>query len=153
MNAAGNHQVNEDMEVVPQPVEDLAAQVQPRDLQYIDMGHYGMVRDYPPPQGHRDHIIGDNARIVQDVPAQVHVAPPVPVCTDFTYRIHISNHTLHSQRGLAHLTSEFHKLQLVSLQPSSMNSLTRTLSLMDGPLKSFGNSQFSTCRTPIHELP
>ena len=46
------------------------------------MGYYDMANDYPSPQGHRDHIIGDNARIVQDVPAQAHVAPPAPVSTD-----------------------------------------------------------------------
>jgi hypothetical protein len=65
----------------PPPVENIAAQ---QDLQYVDMGYYDMANDYPPPQGHRDHIIGDNARIDQDVPAQAHVAPPEPVCTDFT---------------------------------------------------------------------
>ena len=69
---------------MPPPVEDIAAQAQPQDLQYVDMGYYDIANDYPPPQGHRDHIIGDNARIVQDVPAQVHVAPPAPVCTDLT---------------------------------------------------------------------
>jgi hypothetical protein len=56
------------------------------------MGYYDMANDYPPPQGHRDHIIGDNARIVRDVPAQLedHVAQPAPVCTDHTLpRTHI----------------------------------------------------------------
>lgn len=48
------------------------------------MGNYDMVNDYPQLQGHRDHVIGDNARIVQDDPAQAHVAPPAPVCTDLT---------------------------------------------------------------------
>jgi hypothetical protein len=66
------------------PVETLAAQAQPQDLQYVDMGYYGMANGSPSSQGHRDHIIGDNARIVQDVPAQAHVAPPAPVCTDLT---------------------------------------------------------------------
>jgi hypothetical protein len=69
---------------MPPSAEYAAAQAQPQDLQYVDMGYYDMANDYPPPQGHRDHIIGDNARIVQDVPAQAHVAPPMPVCTDLT---------------------------------------------------------------------
>jgi hypothetical protein len=75
---------------MPPPVEDIGAQAQPQDLQYVDMGYYDMTNDYPPPQGHRDHIIGDNARIVRDVPAQDHVAQPAPVCTDHTLpRTHI----------------------------------------------------------------
>jgi hypothetical protein len=48
------------------------------------MGYYDMVNGYPPPQGHHDHIVGDNAGVVQDVPAQAHLAPPAPVCTDLT---------------------------------------------------------------------
>lgn len=62
---------------MPPAVENIAAQ------QDVDMGNYDMVNDHPPPQGHHDHIIGDNARIDQDVPVQVLVAPPAPVCTDF----------------------------------------------------------------------
>jgi hypothetical protein len=70
---------------MPPPVENVAAQAQAQDLQYVDMGNYADVaNDYPPPQGHLDHIIGNNTRIVQDVPAQAHVAPPAPVCTDLT---------------------------------------------------------------------
>jgi len=64
---------------MPPLVENNAAQAQPQD---VDMGYYDMAYDHPPPQGRRDHIIGDNARIVQDVPAQAPLAPPAPVCTD-----------------------------------------------------------------------
>ena len=77
---------------MPPPVENTAAHwhAQPQDLQ---LGNYDMALDmandnYLPPlaQGHRDHFIGDIARIVQDVPAQAPFAPPapVPVCTDLT---------------------------------------------------------------------
>ena len=69
---------------MPLPVGNIAAQAQPQDLQYVGMGYYDMANDPPPPQGHRDHIIGDNARIVQDVPVQAPFAPPTPVCTDVT---------------------------------------------------------------------
>jgi hypothetical protein len=44
------------------------------------LGYYDMANGYPPPQGH----LGDNARIVQDVPARAYVAPPAPVRTDLT---------------------------------------------------------------------
>jgi hypothetical protein len=84
-NVTGNRQPNEGREDVPPPVENIAARAQPQGLQYVDIGYYEMANDYPPPQGHRDRIIGDNARIVQDVSAQAHVAPPpAPVCTDHT---------------------------------------------------------------------
>jgi hypothetical protein len=67
------------------PIENVAVQAQAQDLQYVDMGNYDAANDYPPPpRGHLDHIIGDNARNVQDVPAQAHVAPPAPVCIDLT---------------------------------------------------------------------
>jgi len=74
----GNRRPNEGREDMPPPVEDIAAQAQPQDFQYVNMGYYDIANGYPPPQGHRDHIIGDNAGIVQDVPAQVHIAPPAP---------------------------------------------------------------------------
>jgi hypothetical protein len=139
---------------MPPSVENIAAQAQPQDLQYVDMGYYDRANDYPSLPGHRDHIFADDARIVQDVPAQAHVAPPAPVCTTARYRIHISNHTLHHlQRRLTHLTTKFSRLRPAPLQPSSTKFLTRTLSPMgSGPLKSFGNSQLSTCTTPIHKL-
>jgi hypothetical protein len=79
VNATGNRQPNEGREDTSLHIENVAAQVQP---QYVDMDNYDIVNDYPPPQEHRDHILGDNARIVQDVPAQVHVALPAPVCID-----------------------------------------------------------------------
>lgn len=83
MNATGNRQPNEGREGVPPgpPVENIAAQAQPQDLEIVDMAN-----DYPPPLGHLDRIIGDNAGIVQDGPAhwQAHAAPPSPVCTGLT---------------------------------------------------------------------
>jgi hypothetical protein len=48
------------------------------------MGYYGMAYS-PPPQGHCDHIIGDNAGIVQGVPAQAQASPPAPVCTNLVF--------------------------------------------------------------------
>jgi len=71
---------------MPPPVEDIAAQAQPQDLQYVDMGYYNIAHS-PPPQGHRDHIIGDNAGIVQGVPVQA--APPAPVCTTLIFVVYI----------------------------------------------------------------
>jgi hypothetical protein len=85
VNAAGNRRPNEDRENIPPPVENLAEQAQPQDLHYFDMGYYGMANDYPPPLGYRDHIIGDNAGIVQDVPTQAQAAPPAPVCTNLVF--------------------------------------------------------------------
>ena len=82
MNATGNYQLNEGRENMPRPVENIAAQAQLQDLRYVDMGHYDLANDHPPPEGHRDNIVGDDhAGIVQDVPAQAHVIPPPPVCT------------------------------------------------------------------------
>jgi hypothetical protein len=84
-NATGNRQPNEGGEdVPPSPVENVAAQAQPQGLQDVDMGYYDVANDYPPPYRHHDHIIADNARIVQDVPARAHVAPQAPVCTDLS---------------------------------------------------------------------
>ena len=57
-------------------VKNPAAQGQLQDLQCASMGYYDMVNDYSPPY--------DNARIVQVVPAQAHVAQPAPVCVDLT---------------------------------------------------------------------
>ena len=65
-------------------VENPAAQDEMQNLQYVSMGYYDMAKDYSPPYRHRDHIIGDNARIVQDVPPQAYDAPSAPVCTDLT---------------------------------------------------------------------
>ena len=66
---------------MPPPIENIAAQPRPQELPDADMGYYDMANDHFPPQGHRDHIIGDNPRILQDVPAQAYIAPPAPVCT------------------------------------------------------------------------
>jgi hypothetical protein len=85
VNAAGSRRlVNEDRENIPLPDENLAAHAQPEDLQYVDMGYYGMGNDYAP-NGHDNHVIGDDARITQDVPAQAQAAPPAPVCTNLVF--------------------------------------------------------------------
>jgi hypothetical protein len=84
VNANGNRHSNEGRQDIAPSIENVASQAQPQDLLYVDMANYDMANDYPPPQGHRGHILGDNARIVHDVPSQVHVAPPAPVCTDLT---------------------------------------------------------------------
>jgi hypothetical protein len=87
VNAVGSRRPNEDRENIPLPqaVENLATQAQPRDLRYIDMGYHNMANDYPPPHGHGNLIRGDNSRIVQDGPAQVQAAQPAPVCTNLVF--------------------------------------------------------------------
>ena len=83
-NTAGNHWLDEDCVDMPAPVEYAAAQGQPQDPQYIDMGYYNVANDRPPPLEHRDHTINDYAGVALDVPAQAQAAtaPPVPVSTD-----------------------------------------------------------------------
>ncbi len=66
------------------PVENPAAQDQLQDLQYVAMGYYDMAYAYSPPYRHHDHIIPDYARVARDVPIQIHVAPPAPVCAELT---------------------------------------------------------------------
>ena len=85
-HAAGNHSLGEDWVDMPAPVENTAAQGQPQDLQYIDMG-YNMANDRPPPLEHRDHTINDYAGVALDVPAQAQVAaaPTVPVSTNLHF--------------------------------------------------------------------
>jgi hypothetical protein len=80
VNTADGRRPNEDMENIPQPVENLAPQAQPQGQQHVGMGYYYMDNDCPPPQGYRDHIIGNYAGIAQDVPAQAPAAPLAPVC-------------------------------------------------------------------------
>lgn len=77
---------------MPPPVEYTVAQGQPPDLQYIDMGHYGMANNHPPLHGHRDHAINHHG-VVLGVLAQAQAAPPATVCTDLLLRIHIYNQT------------------------------------------------------------
>lgn len=97
MNATGGRLPNEDRENISPPVENLAAQAQPQDLQYVDMGYYNMANDYPPPHGQGNHIRGDNARIVQDAPSQAQAVPPAPVRTNLIFGAHIPNHTFHQR--------------------------------------------------------
>jgi hypothetical protein len=63
----------------------VAAQGQPQDLQYVDMGYCNMVDDHPPLHEHRDHAINNYAGVALDVSAQAQAAPPAPVCTDLTF--------------------------------------------------------------------
>lgn len=66
---------------MPPFAENIAAEAQLYELQNLEMGYYNNLADYYlPPQGHRDHIIGDNARIIQDAP----FAPLAQVCTNLT---------------------------------------------------------------------
>jgi hypothetical protein len=67
---------------MPPPV---AAQGQPQDLWYADMGFYNMVNVRPLLHEHHDHAINNYAGIALDVPAQAQAAPPAPVCTDPTF--------------------------------------------------------------------
>jgi len=68
MNVAVNRH-DEDWEDMRPSVENPAARDQLHDLQY------------------HDHIIGDNARIVQDIPAQAHVTPPAAEIDTFNYEV------------------------------------------------------------------
>jgi len=68
-NNAGNRQVDEDWDDMRPSVENPAPRDQLQDLQ------------------HHDHIIGDNARIVQDIPAQAHVTPPAAEIDTFNYEV------------------------------------------------------------------
>jgi hypothetical protein len=66
---------------MPPPVEDHAAQGQPQDLWYIDMGYFDMANDHPPLHEHRDQAIDNYAAVALDVLAQAQAAPLVPVCS------------------------------------------------------------------------
>jgi hypothetical protein len=70
---------------MPLPVENIAAQRQPQDLRYADMGHYGMAHGGPPLHERHDHAIYDGVAL--DVPAQAPAAPLAPVCIDLTFHI------------------------------------------------------------------
>ena len=90
MNAASSRRPIEVRENTPPPIENLAAQTQVQDLEYVDLSYYNMANDYPPPHGHGNYIRRDNPRIffVQDVPTQTRAraAPLAPVCTDLVFR-------------------------------------------------------------------
>ncbi|KAF8466562.1 hypothetical protein DFH94DRAFT_780577 [Russula ochroleuca] len=77
-NAAGNRP-DEDWDDMP--IENPAAQGQPQDLRYADMGYYNMVNDHHPPL-HERHAINNNyAGVALNVPAQAQAqaAPPAPI--------------------------------------------------------------------------
>jgi hypothetical protein len=76
VNATNGRRFNEGREDISPPVGNIAVQNQWQDLQYVT-GYYDMANAYSPPYRHHDQII-------QDVPIQDHVAPPVPVCADLT---------------------------------------------------------------------
>ena len=71
---------------IPPTVENPAAQGQPQDLQYVDMGYYNMANDHPPPHEHRDHAINNYAGVALDAPAQAQAAPSTPVCIYLTFK-------------------------------------------------------------------
>jgi hypothetical protein len=85
VNAAGNHWLDEDRVDIPSPVESIAAQGQPRPLQFADMGYYNMTNDQPPQHEHRDPAINNYAAVTLDLPGQAQATPPAPVCADFTF--------------------------------------------------------------------
>jgi hypothetical protein len=71
------------------PVENVAAQGQPPDLRYVDMGYYDMPNDRPPTHEHRDYGINNYAGVALDIPPQAQ-APPAAVCSDlFLLHTHI----------------------------------------------------------------
>jgi hypothetical protein len=77
---------DEDRENMPPPVENTAAQGQPQDLWYPDMGYYNMGNDHPPLHEHRGHAINNyDAGVALDIPAQAQAAPLPPVCIDLTF--------------------------------------------------------------------
>jgi hypothetical protein len=65
--------------------------------------------------------------------------------------IHIPNQTFHRRR-LTYFTAQLGMLRLVLFEPSSMKELTKALSQLGWPMKSFGSSQSSTCASLIHKL-
>ena len=128
-NAAGNHRLDEDREGMPPPVENFAAQGQPQDLRYVDMGLYDMANDRPALHEHRDHVVNNYAGVAPDVPAYAQAALPAPVCTCLTFRVHTSNQIFRLRRS-TYLTTQLGTLRLALLEASSMKCLTRALSPM-----------------------
>jgi hypothetical protein len=55
---------------------------------YDYMGYYDVVNGHPPLHDHRGHVINNHPGVALDVPAQLQVAPPVPVCTEPTFVLH-----------------------------------------------------------------
>jgi hypothetical protein len=70
---------------MPPPIENTAAQGQPHDLRYPDMGYCNMGNDHPLLHEHRGHVINNYAGVALDIPAQAQAAPLAPVCTDLTF--------------------------------------------------------------------
>ena len=68
---------------MPPPVDSIAAQGQPQDLQFADIDYYNMANDHPPSHENRDYNINNFAGVALDVPAGH--APPAPVSTDLTF--------------------------------------------------------------------
>lgn len=65
---------------MPPTVESIAAQGQPQDLRYANMGYYDMANDHE----YHDHVINNFAGIAP-AQAQAQAAPPAPVCTDLNF--------------------------------------------------------------------
>ena len=97
MNAARNHQPDEEWENTPPPIESTAAQGHPRDLRYVNMGYYDMANDHPPPHEGRNPATNFSG-IALDTPtqAQAQFALPAPVCADliFLHKHNLLDHSL-----------------------------------------------------------
>jgi hypothetical protein len=107
------------------PIENPAAQGQPQDLRYADMGYYNMVNDHHPPL-HERHAINNYAGVALNVPAQAQAqaAPPAPVCPTSLFCIRTSNQTFRLRRS-TYLMTQLCTLRLALLEASSMKCLTR----------------------------
>jgi hypothetical protein len=145
-----DHRLYEDWEDMLTPVdsENAAAQGQPQDLRCGGMGHYEMTNNHPPLHEHHDDAINSCAGLSFDVRAQAQAAPPTPVCSwphCSTYTYLTRHFAGEDRRRLMYLTTQLMTVRLALLE--------RPLSQAGRQLKPSGNSQSSTCVSPIHKLP
>ena len=60
--------------------QNTAAQGQPHDVRYLDIGYYHVANGRPPLHENHDPAINNYAGAALNVPAQAQAAPPDPVC-------------------------------------------------------------------------
>ena len=142
VNAVGNYR-DEDWHMPP-PVETAVGQGLPQDLRYAE---YDVINDHPPIHEHCDRAI-NNAGDAVDPPARAQAAPPAPVCTGLAFLHHIFNQTFCRRILMVMLGA----LQLVLLEPFSMNGLPGAPSLFGRLMKSFGSLQCFMFVNQIHKL-